>query len=62
MGRMQALREVMARLGSTPIDDDSPQAILEALAVRHLDLFVWMGQTLRECETEMTLLEHELDA
>lgn len=62
MGRMQTLREVIARLGTTPMDDATPQAILETLAARHHDLFVWIEQTLQECETEMTLLEQEQNA
>lgn len=59
MGRMQTLREVMARLGSSPMDDATPQAILETLAVRHHDLFVWIGQTVAECEAEAEVLRLE---
>jgi len=59
MGRMQTLREVMARLIDTPMDDSNPKAVLETLATRHHDLFVWIGQTLQECETEVELQRRE---
>jgi hypothetical protein len=59
---MQTLKEVMARLNETPMDDTSSQAIFETLATRHLALGEWIRQTIHECETELAVLGLESGA